>query len=137
MGDNRRRIESQQTPSEEQWNYYLCVTGVLICGMSLILPGMGEPPGDVIPGYLCMLIGFYWYPSNVALLLSPIVATWKDAAYRVAIGVFLLISCFYTFVIVTMDGMQQPRVGFWLWLSSFVISGIGLLVPIRLSANRV
>ena len=135
MLSEEQKNEIRQTMLDEQRNLFICFAGEVLFTVSLVLPAMGNPPNDVVPGFVCLLIGIYFYPSNLALLLSPMICRSTNAGLRTFIGIFLLMSCFYAFVTVTINGMQEPRAGFWLWLSAFVVSAIGLLIPVRSSAD--
>ena len=100
--------------------------------VSLFLPAIGTPPHDVVPGFFALLFVVVFYPFNLALLFSPVIAASKVAPLRYAISLVLLQSCAAAFIhVAIIDESMEPRSGFWCWLSAFIVSGIGLLIPDR------
>lgn len=109
--------------------FWLCCAGVALLAVSLFLPVAGVGGA---PGWMALLFGRFWYPTNITLALSPIIY-WSDShATRRLSGEFLLVSGLLTPLIAMPFGepfwlIREPRSGFWVWLTALIASGIGLL----------
>jgi hypothetical protein len=82
-----------------------------------------------MPGWLALMFGFYWYPSNLALITSPLLSSRSTTvAVRMFLGAVLLLTFVVTiFVLVRAMEDMQVAIGFYVWLSAFAVSGIGLI----------
>lgn len=77
-----------------------------------------------IPGWGCLLLGWPFYVSNVALVVAPLLCwsrTWVRT--RQITAVILLLS-FAVTVILGVSDCEKWLSGYWLWCAAFLASGL-------------
>jgi hypothetical protein len=123
------------------WRLGLCFTGAALFVAALLLPGIRLENGSTINGAALFVAGFYWYPSNLALILSPLISTVNRFLLRAIVGAFLFLSGFCTAAFCPAEIFAAhcwPMIAFWLWTAALMISGLsvmGSVVPSRPSAS--
>jgi hypothetical protein len=117
---------------KRSWGFWCCCAGDALFIASLGLPSGIDRTGNGLPsmpGWMAFLIGCYWYPSNLALILSPVLFSRSmNATVPIFFGAFLLLTFVFTIWFLLM-GMEvgQVAVGFYVWVSAFAVSVIGLV----------
>ena len=105
-----------------------CAFGLIVFGISLFLPASRwfRP----LLGFECLFFGFYWWPSNLALVVSPLVCARKGFGLCLtlllivgftAIGNFFL--CLYS---------TDALIGAWVWMSSYFLMATGLAIRVKM-----
>jgi hypothetical protein len=110
----------------------LCWLALFLLLISLPLPAvdMTSSFAGRATGLGCLITGFFFWPSNLALLASPFVAASKARRLQRTIGLFLLLSLIVALALtLTPVFFWKTHAAFWLWCSSLGISAIALLLP--------
>lgn len=106
--------------------------GDAILAVSLFLPAATGQSGDDLPGWMAFVVGCYWYPSNLVLIISPLLFSQSlNKNVRIFFGSFLLLSLVFTiwFLLLTAN-VKELGSGFYVWLSAFAVSGIALVASL-------
>jgi len=113
----------------------LCVLAILLFLASLGLPAfsLGGILSGQASGFGCFLAAWYFYPSHMALLSAPLVASSKRKRLRRTIAGLLLLTFVVALALVLT--FEEVYAGFWLWCSSFAISGVALTLPMGYAGN--
>ena len=120
-----------------QW--YLIGLAFALLGVSLPLPAFLLDPwvsGNKIPqqGWLCLVVGLPFYPSNLYLLLSPLWSVIilygrsdKGQAIIVALSTFSTIAVLWLFV----QSFADFRIGGYLWVAAHCVTTLSycIIVP--------
>lgn len=110
----------------------LCLAAVLVLLASLPLPAVhltSNFAGKSI-GLGCLIGGIFFYPSNLALIASPLLAASPRSGWRRSVGVFLLFSLGAALLLTLTPALfWKTYIGFWLWCASLAIAGVALLLP--------
>ena len=120
--------------------------------LALLMPAaefgsQGPPRGDrgkTAPGWLCALISFQYYPSNVLLLASPALCALarrrKDGAFHgILASTFALSTGFVLLVPLRLGSEMNWKIGFYLWILAHLLVAIAAALPVwgELEENAV
>lgn len=104
-----------------------CGLGLVAFLVSWFLPSVQVFQPTV--GYFCLLFGFYWWPSNLTLLLSPFLS--RTRKRWVPLTAFVIVSL--TLIVNVAMGVNKPHevfVGYWLWTFAYALMAGGLAVRV-------
>jgi hypothetical protein len=111
--------------------------GLVMLVVALFLPAVdpsGRQPPNPLSGALALLNGALWYPSNLALIVAPLVCVgphvWLKVVWTLILaGTFLAnVTTLANPTVRLHVGLEQVFVGFWVWSASFLMSALGVSV---------
>jgi hypothetical protein len=127
-------------------SHLLLVLAIVIFGIAQFLPALSpdmgawnNPDSKALPGFIFTLLAWPYYLSNILLISGPLLLYLfkrfnKSRSYYVSLMVIYFLTPISS--IACKEYIYQASIGFYLWIATFCIAAIGILLAIAQKSQR-